>query len=242
MNSFNKIPYKAVIVLFSKIIIKRLSRDQLNIFRKVEKITKSFIKVNADLKYLNFCANNQLLPRFTNFRPYDVSAVNDKNTVKFKTELLNREIRNKQSTLAQHSRESIRYVLSMKKCMSPLRFYSSLHFLKSLIDKFQADVTAKHLNKLRSLYGGEIFLPDNNDKITNLSSYTLSRDERSLLNRGLNFGLKQKPNPLNINYRIKLYERFRCLSTCYLRLARKCYRYFFMLHIYIYIYKLQIKD
>ena len=52
MNSFNKIPYKAVIVLFSKIIIKRLSRDQLNIFRKVEKITKSFIKVNADLKYL----------------------------------------------------------------------------------------------------------------------------------------------------------------------------------------------
>ena len=52
MNSFNKIPYKAVIVLFSKIIIKRLSRDQINIFRKVEKITKSFIKVNADLKYL----------------------------------------------------------------------------------------------------------------------------------------------------------------------------------------------
>ena len=45
MNSFNKIPYKAVIVLFSKIIIKRLSRDQLNIFRKVEKITKSFINL-----------------------------------------------------------------------------------------------------------------------------------------------------------------------------------------------------
>ena len=51
MNSFNRIPYKAVIVLFSKIIIKRLSRDQLNIFRKVEKITNSSIKVNADLKY-----------------------------------------------------------------------------------------------------------------------------------------------------------------------------------------------
>ena len=45
MNSFNKIPYKAVIVLFSKIIIKRLSRDQLNIFRKVEKIT-AFILEN----------------------------------------------------------------------------------------------------------------------------------------------------------------------------------------------------
>ena len=102
MNYFNKIPYKAVIVLFSKIIIKRLSRDQINIFRKVKKITKSYIKVNADLKYLNFCANNQLLPRFTNFRLYDVSAENDKNTVKFKTELLNREIPNNLSTLAQH--------------------------------------------------------------------------------------------------------------------------------------------
>ena len=53
MNYFNKIPYKAVIVLFSKIIIKRLSRDQINIFRKVETITKSYIKLNADLKYLN---------------------------------------------------------------------------------------------------------------------------------------------------------------------------------------------
>ena len=53
MNCFNKIPYKAVIVLFSKIIIKRLSRGQINIFLKVEKITKSFIKVNADLKYEN---------------------------------------------------------------------------------------------------------------------------------------------------------------------------------------------
>ena len=52
-NELNKIPYKTVIVLFSKIIIKRLSRDQLNIFRKVEKITKSFIKVNADLKFSN---------------------------------------------------------------------------------------------------------------------------------------------------------------------------------------------
>ena len=50
MNSFNKIPYKAVIVLFSKIIIKRLSRDQLNIFRKVEKITKYF-KIKILVKY-----------------------------------------------------------------------------------------------------------------------------------------------------------------------------------------------
>ena len=50
MNSFNKIPYKAVIVLFSKIIIKRLSRDQLNIFRKVEKITKSLIKLMQSVK------------------------------------------------------------------------------------------------------------------------------------------------------------------------------------------------
>ena len=79
MNYFNKIPYKAVIVLISKIIIKRLSRDQINILRKVKKITKSFIKVNADLKYINSCANNLLFPRFTNFRLlYDVSAENDK--------------------------------------------------------------------------------------------------------------------------------------------------------------------
>ena len=39
--------------MFSK-IIKCLSRVQINIFQKVEKITKSFIKVNADLTYSSF--------------------------------------------------------------------------------------------------------------------------------------------------------------------------------------------
>ena len=72
---------------------------------------------------------------------------------------------------------SFYFLLSIKKCILLLTFYSSLHFLKSLIDKFQADVTTKHLNKLRLLCGGEIFLPDTNDKINNLSSYSLSHDE-----------------------------------------------------------------
>ena len=40
---------------------KRLSRDQINIFRKVEKITKSFIKVNADLKYLIYILDDIFL-------------------------------------------------------------------------------------------------------------------------------------------------------------------------------------
>ena len=42
-----------MIVLFSRIIIKRLSRDQINIFRKVEKITtKSFMNVYLRLQEL----------------------------------------------------------------------------------------------------------------------------------------------------------------------------------------------
>ena len=58
---FFNVVHKAVIVLFSKIILKRSSRDQINIFWKVEKITKSFIKVNVDLKYLNFMSAEKKL-------------------------------------------------------------------------------------------------------------------------------------------------------------------------------------
>ena len=77
----------AVACFFSRIILKKLDVQQLRAFRSLEKITKSCVKLQADIQYLKFCQNNQLLHKFTNFKLYDVSAQHDKETIENRYEL-----------------------------------------------------------------------------------------------------------------------------------------------------------
>jgi len=43
---------KAIILLFSRIILRKLDSGSKSIFRKVEKISKVYLKLNADLKII----------------------------------------------------------------------------------------------------------------------------------------------------------------------------------------------
>ena len=42
----------AILKFYSRIVIKKLGRDQLHLFRKVERISKIITKCSADLKFL----------------------------------------------------------------------------------------------------------------------------------------------------------------------------------------------
>ena len=74
----------AAVAFYSRNVIKKLDGHQLNIFRKVEDSLKSLIKRKTDLKYLEICSTNQLLPKFVNFILYDVTAEYEEETVSFK--------------------------------------------------------------------------------------------------------------------------------------------------------------
>ena len=69
-------------IFMSRIIYKRLDANHKLIFRKFEKDIKVCTKFSADIQFLKFCRINQLLPKFTNFKLCDVSAVCDRSTVK----------------------------------------------------------------------------------------------------------------------------------------------------------------
>ena len=69
-------------IFMSRIIYKRLDANHKFIFSKFEKDIKVCTKFSADIQFLKFCRINQILPKFTNFKLCDVSAVCDRSTVK----------------------------------------------------------------------------------------------------------------------------------------------------------------
>jgi len=91
----------------------------------------------------------------------------------------------------------MRAVIEFVKAVSPLYFYSSLAYLKRVNEQYECDVIHKHTKKLTALYGGNIFFPKFTNNIINISDYCLSGDEKSFLNKGLNFSLKSHPKTIN---------------------------------------------
>ena len=71
----------AVTLFYSRIILKKLTTENKTTFRKLDKSVKFSVKCDADIKFINFCIENQLLPKFVNFKLYDVSAVHESNAV-----------------------------------------------------------------------------------------------------------------------------------------------------------------
>ena len=77
-----------------------------------------------------------------------------------------------------------------------------------------------HLNKLSSLYGCDVFLSEKEDRVINLSSYCLTRNENDLLNKGLGFSIIAKKNPIVLKiglekmfFELKSYERQKLVNV-----------------------------
>ena len=105
-------------LFYSRVILKKLNESQLSDYRQVERSLKKVSKLKADIKYLRFCSANQLLPKFTNFKLYDVSAENEPSTLNFRKTLLKREIEVKSTQLRDEGAESVRNILKYHRSVS----------------------------------------------------------------------------------------------------------------------------
>ena len=193
---FNK-HIQAIVYFYSRVVIRKLSNNCLQLFRKLEKAYKTLIKTNADLQFLIFCLNNQMLPNFVNFKLYDVTAQHDESTIKFKRQLLEREIEKKKEEHRNETKDLGKLTVIFRQLTRGLHFYSSLRYLQRVGTQYDSDITLRHTRKLQSLYGDKIFLPKNKDNIFNLSNYQLNTSETRLLNKGLNFCLQKPFNAIN---------------------------------------------
>ena len=196
-RNVKNIVFKFCTNFLSRIVVHKFDNESKEVFRRLEKFTKCFVKTNADSNFLKFCRDNQLLPKFVNFKLYDVSATNDPETKEFKTGLLLREISRKESLLLDTTKAVGKEIVKLWNATKPLYFAAGLKFLQRILSQYEADILDKHNRKLRSLYGGEIFHSQPSSHIVNLSAHVLTDSESCLLNKGLNFGLKTKTNKLD---------------------------------------------
>ena len=201
---------QATCLFYSRLVLTKIGDGAKREFREIEREAKTITKLNADLDFLNICLNNQLLPKFLNFKLYDVTAQYEPSTVKFKEQLMTREIAKKNEDL---SRNNIKFGIKLvrfRQSVSGLRFYSAVFLLRRILKVYRNDILVKHNRKLKQLYGSEVIWPEKQTNIINLSSYNLNDGERSLLNKGLNFAIKKKTNPLN--RKIEMERLYSCLQ------------------------------
>lgn len=153
-----KLSFYFICKLFSKIILKKLSRNQKEIFRPLEGKCIQFIKNKADIEFLNYCKVNQLFPNFLRIRLYDKNLQDNKLTIDFKLKLLDNEINKQKLKNCKLRIDAGENLLTLKKSTGNLYFYSLIFFLSRKLQELENDIKFKHISKLQNLYKGQFIL------------------------------------------------------------------------------------
>ena len=81
------------------IIETRYGRPLLNLFRKFENLNFKIRKTLCDIEFLEVCLENNLTPKFVNFKLYRKDIRHSKQSTKFQTSLMNNELSEKKRKL-----------------------------------------------------------------------------------------------------------------------------------------------
>ena len=75
-----------------QLIERRYGRPLLDLFRKCENFNLKIRKSLSDIEFLNVCLENELTPKFLNFKSYRKDLRNTSQFQKFQQKLLNNEL------------------------------------------------------------------------------------------------------------------------------------------------------
>ena len=82
-----------------QVIERRYRRPLLNLFRKLENFNLKIRKSLCDIEFLNVCLENELTPKFLNFKLYRKDLRNTSQFQKFRQKLRNNELFDKTKKL-----------------------------------------------------------------------------------------------------------------------------------------------
>ena len=189
--------FKACATFLSFKILDRLDSDHLKTLRNIEKLCKKSVKFKSDCAFLKFSIENQLVPKFTDFKLYKKDRRYSKNATEFRMKLMAEELEDKIKSQSEITNKCARLVLKLRTSLSVLRFYACVKFLHRILKPHEDNCLIKLNKKASNLYGSPISLKNSSSAIFNVSSHELTPAETSLLNKGLKLGLKTKTNPLD---------------------------------------------
>ena len=184
----NKFLKFAVFKFFSRIVVNKLSDVEKVHFRKWETYSTKHSKCKADIQFLEFCASNQLFPKFiedrirksvrrSNSGPKNASADSDQGSHNYKKSLLDNEIKKQKEHLQTLQKEVMQLTCIFRRATSDLKFYAGVFFMQPSLKKQQVDTKLTYEKKLRNLYQGNIVTKTDRSIVTNLSNYDLTVHE-----------------------------------------------------------------
>ena len=174
-------------------LIYDLQPDVKSLIRKIEKFENKLIHAKIDLVFNTVCLNENILPIYTNIRTHDPAARNEAFTLEYRKQLVNRQInlRQNESENLQHELDVLwtEFNRRVEDGQNKRNITSTLDDIKQNAERIKRNTITK---KLGRLYGACITLPHHTDSYINLSHHHLSKDEKEVLNLGLNCHLQTK--------------------------------------------------
>lgn len=174
-------------------ILKFISPEIKLIFRKLENEQEKITKKELDVMFNENCIQHSLLPTYTNIKIHDEAARSEEFVLKFRQNLIYRQINNLKEELHILRKDQMKSIIKLL-CLkiSPLRKIALLIFLRRLNEQNKITIQLRHQKKLESLYGGEIYFKQDTNNIINLSNISINREQEKILNLGMNTHLKEK--------------------------------------------------
>ena len=174
-------------------LIFPLSSPTKNLVRSIERIQKKIINFKYALVFNKCCLKENILPNYTNIKLHDPAARNEQFTVKYRKELVERQIRQKKSLLEECEASKLILTAELTKILIDEELLNSiLTELDHLHLQHDNVVKTRTLRKLNSLYKGKLLLPEENDSFINLSDQNLSNEQKEVLNMSLNCHMQPK--------------------------------------------------
>ena len=173
-----------------QVIERRYGRPLHNLFRKLENFDLKIRKSLCDIEFLNVCLENELTPKFLNFKLYRKDL---RNTSQFQQKLLDNELFDKTKKLKKLRSDFKNCIDQLKSLVSFLDFSHLLNFIRNVNDKKIKKIKKIKNRKVFSLgLEHEITRLNPHDLIFNYSNRILSDEEIEALSHGLKFGLSTK--------------------------------------------------
>ena len=177
----------------ANVIRSRYNDEIVKQIRRFEKLDFKIRKNEADLDFLQSCQQNNLIPKFLNFKVASSSLRFSRTYKQCQRQLLKQEIKEKISTISKQKKEFTALKKLIKNKLSIIDFAHICCLFLVGNDKKITKVKETHCKKLKNLGLASPIRSHNPDKIIiNHSSYHLSDIEKTVLAKGLNFALPPK--------------------------------------------------
>ena len=174
------------------IIRERYDENVLAKVRKLEKLDFKARKSQLDYEFLQICSDNNLTPKFLNFKVTNRQLRSSKAYRDCQRKLLKEELANRKSNHRVKENEFKNLKDDLVRTLSVVDYTHLISLFTKSNDAILSKCQRVHKKKLYDLGYFEKDVNDPDQVIHNLSSYQLTDTDKSLLAKGLNFALPPK--------------------------------------------------